>query len=204
MRLRTISAPDWLPSIYQTREEWLRAGVKALAPWYESNGYPIPATVQVSCGLPHIGAFSAKSKRIGECWSPKASADHRTQIFVSPVLDDPEQVLDVLCHELVHAIVGNEAGHKAPFTRAARACGLTEGKPTSASAGDELRTELARVSKGLGTYPHGALRGRPSKKQSTRMLKVLCPDCGYTVRTTAKWIEVGLPVCPCGSDMVEG
>ncbi len=40
-----------------------------------------------------------------------------------------------------------------------------------------------------------------SKKAGTRMLKVECPDCGYTVRTTAKWIEVGLPTCPCGCEM---
>ena len=40
------------------------------------------------------------------------------------------------------------------------------------------------------------LRG---KVQSTRLLKALCPDCGYVIRVTAKWVEVGLPVCPCGA-----
>lgn len=39
------------------------------------------------------------------------------------------------------------------------------------------------------------------KKQSTRMLKVICPGCGYTVRTTQKWIDIGLPTCPCGEEM---
>jgi hypothetical protein len=43
------------------------------------------------------------------------------------------------------------------------------------------------------------LSGR--RKQSTRMLKLECTNCGYTVRTTQKWIEVGLPTCCCGSDM---
>lgn len=49
------------------------------------------------------------------------------------------------------------------------------------------------------------------KKQTTRMLKVVCPDeecphndagSPYLVRTTRKWIECGLPACPCGAAMV--
>lgn len=32
--------------------------------------------------------------------------------------------------------------------------------------------------------------------QGTRMLKCQCPECGYTVRTTRKWIDVATPVCP--------
>lgn len=39
-------------------------------------------------------------------------------------------------------------------------------------------------------------------KQSTRMIKLVCPADGYAVRTTRKWIEVGLPRCPCGREMV--
>jgi hypothetical protein len=43
------------------------------------------------------------------------------------------------------------------------------------------------------------------KKQGTRMIKVACSsecECGgYVVRTTAKWIEVGMPVCPFGTVM---
>ncbi|WP_326827343.1 hypothetical protein [Streptomyces sp. NBC_01751] len=43
------------------------------------------------------------------------------------------------------------------------------------------------------------------KKQGTRMVKVACKaECacgGYVVRTTAKWIAVGMPSCPAGSVM---
>lgn len=37
-------------------------------------------------------------------------------------------------------------------------------------------------------------------KAGTRLLKLEC-KCGYTVRTTQKWIEVGMPTCPCGEEM---
>jgi hypothetical protein len=32
--------------------------------------------------------------------------------------------------------------------------------------------------------------------QSTRMLKAECAECGYTIRLTKKWADVGLPSCP--------
>ncbi|MDQ6920240.1 MAG: hypothetical protein M3256_12390 [Actinomycetota bacterium] len=28
------------------------------------------------------------------------------------------------------------------------------------------------------------------------MLKAECPECGYTIRLTKKWADVGLPSCP--------
>jgi hypothetical protein len=43
-----------------------------------------------------------------------------------------------------------------------------------------------------------------SDNRGTRLIKVACPQCGYTVRTTRQWIETGLPVCgPCETPMEE-
>lgn len=43
------------------------------------------------------------------------------------------------------------------------------------------------------------------KKQSTRMIKASCPECGYTVRVTRKWLDTaGAPICPaCEEQMKE-
>ena len=41
----------------------------------------------------------------------------------------------------------------------------------------------------------------PVKKQGTRLKKVECISCGYVVRITQKWIDIGLPVCVCGMPM---
>lgn len=40
-------------------------------------------------------------------------------------------------------------------------------------------------------------------KVGSRLLKAECPDCGYTIRVTRKWADVGMPKCPCGSHMEE-
>ena len=52
----------------------------------------------------------------------------------------------------------------------------------------------------LGPYPHAALNVSTKKTQSTRMLKLTCPLCGYTIRTSGKWIATGLPVCHDGTE----
>lgn len=40
-----------------------------------------------------------------------------------------------------------------------------------------------------------------TKSGGTRMLKCECGKCGYVARITQKWIDVGLPTCPCGEEM---
>lgn len=153
---------------------------------------------------PSSRALSSKKRTIGQCWSPSASADGTVELIASLKLDDPIEVLSVNVHEQIHAIVGNECGHKGPFARLARKVGL-EGKLTATVAGEELTKKLKRIAKNLGAYPHAALDGTVGvKKQTTRMIKCVCPSCGYVARTTAKWIEeVGAPLCPCNSEPME-
>ncbi len=73
---------------------------------------------------------------------------------------------------------------------------------TNTVAGPELSIRLAEIAAHLGAFPHAGLVADPERhKQTTRLHKVACPDCGYTARITAKWIAAGLPICPCGSMM---
>ena len=39
-------------------------------------------------------------------------------------------------------------------------------------------------------------------KDGIRQIKCVCPSCGFTMRTSAKWIARGLPVCACGTQIV--
>jgi hypothetical protein len=68
------------------------------------------------------------------------------------------------------------------------------------SAGDQLRHDLVALPEQIGQpYPHGEIRAPThDRKQSTRMLKLQCPACGYVIRTTRTWLDVGVPVCCCG------
>lgn len=184
------------------REAWLTAATKALEPLFKQHGYTVPEKIRVSCGWPSIKALGRRSRRIGECWATQCSQDGSWEIFVSPVLYKPVEVFGVLIHEIVHAVVGLECGHTGAFRKCALAVGL-EGKMTATVPGAELSRHLAALASRIGEYPHAGLdgKGRKEKKQSTRLLKVFCPECEYTVRTTQKWLDVGLPVCPCGCEM---
>ena len=181
------------------REQWLTALMHALAPMCEEQLHGSTgniATWRVSVGF-HGGG--AKCKTIGQCWSSTASKDGHTEIFISPVLGTAQEVDHVLLHEMVHASLGIKEGHGKAFGRMARGLGL-EGKLTATTCGVALRERLNQLTEALGPYPHASLNLAESgrKKQTTRLLKASCPDCGYTVRLTQKWVDKGLPVCPCG------
>ena len=45
------------------------------------------------------------------------------------------------------------------------------------------------------------LSGTRPKRQVCRSIRLRCSQCGYTVRTTRKWIAQGLPLCPCTREL---
>jgi len=191
---------------HRTREQWLNAAVKLCSSQlFKPYRFIVPKDVKVSCGFPSTGALAERRQRIGECWYPQKGTSH--QIFISPVLDVPMKVLDVLVHELVHTVAGKEAKHGKAFRAIATKVGL-EGKMTATVASKRLTNLLKPLNARLGPYPHESLSGmsKGRKKETCRQLKASCPGCGYTIRITRKWIdEVGLPICPgCGEDIVEG
>ena len=185
---------------YLTREEWLNAAVVEMRAWFKDQGVNLPERIRVSCAW----AKSARKGAIAWCWKTEASADGTTELQVSPEISGAVQVLGSLVHELIHASDNGESKHAGHFKQTAKAMGL-EGKMTATVPGSALEVRLVELSARLGDYPHAVLNphvpidGKP--KQTTRMKKVVCPMDGYTVRTTRKWIEVGLPYCPCGMEM---
>ena len=182
-----------------TREEWLQAGINGLKMMFAEIGETIPE-VYVSVGYPK-GA-RGKGKAIGICHPAILSGDEKAHIFIHPMLTDSARVLDVLAHEMIHALDNCESGHKGRFAKVATAFGL-EGKMTATVAGEALQERLNALIVMLGEYPH-ALLTESDKKQSTRMIKCECPECGYIARTSSKWIEEqGAPLCPCTGKSME-
>ena len=183
------------------RQQWLENGVQALREHFAGAGYTIPDNVRVSIGFPH--GRGGKGKAIGQCWDSVASTDKHHEIFVSPILAISSRVLGVLAHELVHATVGVSAGHKGAFKQCALAIGL-EGKMTATEESQEFRKWAGVFVATHGEYPAGALNDATRKKQSTRLLKCECGECGYVARVTSKWIEeAGAPLCPCNQEPMQ-
>jgi hypothetical protein len=169
---------------------------------FADAGYELPP-VHVSVGFPSRCALARRKQRIGECWHPKCSTSGHSQIFITPLLADGVRVAGVLVHELIHAVLP-EAGHRGPFVKAMRALGL-EGKPTATTESPALVERLNALVEQAGPYPHAALTAiSKDKKQTTRLLRVQCEDCGYTARVTRQWLDdEGAPLCPCNKQPME-
>ena len=184
--------------IHQTREAWLNFVAGELARTvFAAAGATVPGKVRIAVAFPSTGN---KGKRIGECWDASASADGHFEIMIRPDVADPTEAAAILAHELVHSAVGIPAGHGPAFRKLALAIGL-EGRMKSTTAGPQFLAAVAPILSAAGPLPHARLDwagiSTKPKKQSTRLIKCECAECGYIVRTAAKWIEEkGPPHCP--------
>ena len=156
----------------QLREYWLRQAAVFLLDHMQRCGLKNVA-VRVSCGWPSSGGLGVGKMTVGECFAPTVCSDGVPQIFVSPRIADSVEVLGILLHELIHASVGHKAGHKKPFSQAARACGL-EGPPTATIVSEKLRPVLVQYVQASGVYPHAAIRPTVKEKKGSRLRLYEC------------------------------
>jgi hypothetical protein len=193
----------------QNREAWLRRAAGMLEARIRSASALVefPA-YRVSVGWPS----KSISKRIGEC--AHGATDGVAQVFVSPRLADPVEVLATLAHELIHVAMP-KAGHRGGFRRTALGIGLS-GPMRSTVAGSGFRayagtlkadTGVGIAADGsgilgeLGPYPHAALILPERGKVGSRLLKAECGECGCIVRMSQSAMQdPGLPTCACGGE----
>ncbi|MFP3558197.1 transcription elongation protein SprT [Paraburkholderia sp. SIMBA_049] len=193
---------------HPNRESWLNFVAARMAPMFAELGASLPDRVRIAIGFTSAGR---RGKRIGECWDNRCSDDGHFEVFIRPDLAEsadtmPMEVAAILGHELVHAAVGIPAGHGKDFRRVAKGIGL-EGPMRATTAGPKFRTALAPILAEAGPLPHGRLQTRlgkvdedettAPKKQTRRHIKCTCAECGYTARTSRKWLDLaGPPHCP--------
>ena len=187
-----------------TREEWLNRFVDHARPVFIDCDAPLPANIRVAIGFCSTGR---KSSRIGECWSSEASADKHFEIFIHPGLQsDTSRIAGILTHELCHTAAPGD-GHGKRFGKAARAVGL-EGKLTATTEGAAWHAWADPILERLGPLPGADLVGSAMgrKKQTTRLIKAECTECGLIFRITSKYVGLDL-VCPgrdCGGQLQLG
>lgn len=152
MIFHALPMTDALCAPTRNREQWLTHVAILLRPWFSARGYEIPLRIRLG-----VGALSLTQRVVGVCFP--ADADGFRHITISPFIDDPITVSAVLVHELIHATPPGEEVHGPCFKVAARALGL-EGRLTTVTPGEELRTHLAEIVRRVGPYPHKALATR--------------------------------------------
>jgi len=185
---------------YATREEWLNAAIELIRVDYLTQVGIILPDMKVSMGW---GPGVHPTATIGVCTQPESAEDGVAQLYVNPIKSDPKDILHILFHEVVHAYNWS-AAHGPEFKKLTEQAGLV-GKVTEQVPGDDLKKTIAEMAEDLGEFPHSAIKvveyqtptgrtkARPAAAkpaQTTRMLKVLCPDCGMISRTSDKWLRL--------------
>jgi hypothetical protein len=197
---------------------------------FERAGVEVPTDVHISVGFkPGGGPESAKV--MGCCYVRLASSGNVNEIFISPEWDNPGDVLETLAHELIHAASDCQDGHGPGFKRDALAFGfLSPMTSTPASDELKLFLRMVAATLGPFPHSATrimALKRRPKTdpvkpdgnasadggdggkqhsgrpKQNTSMLKLECinPTCGFIARATAKNLDMGMPICACGTPL---
>ena len=142
---------------------------------------------------------------------------------------DPVQIAGTTLHELAHVIAGFEAGHGKGWKDTCRKVGLRVAKAAGQSYcmayfSPDIRFQIAALKspndgRPIVTRLNGFSPTRPrpcgavigvrggksrGKGSGSRLKKVSCGACGYTVRVTSKWLtQAGPPLCPCNRAPME-
>jgi hypothetical protein len=180
-----------IPLYPLSRQNWLEEAIKKVTPVFEKNGYQVPE-VRISCGFPSTGK---RSTRIGECWPTHTCSGGLNEIFISPLVDSPLEVVGIIFHELVHAVDDCKSGHGKRFKEIATSIGLT-GKMIHAHPNEALTKVASTIVQELGPYPHKQLIVKTKAVSRRERPYARCEECGYQVPMLKKFLQVGPPICP--------
>lgn len=180
--------------MHETRESWYKTAAERIEQQvFVPAGYIGLPKYRIGCG----GAVIKSKKYAAECFSRESSGDNTYEIFISPRFADPRNILLFIVHELCHVVAGTDAKHKKPFIEVMRAVGMVQPWKDSIAGGDLVSVLHLMLDK-LGPFPHAPLIiEKGSGEKGSRLIKTVCPKCGYIARVTRKWLdEVGAPLCP--------
>lgn len=142
-----------LPLVHRHTEAWLSEAVELFRPVFLKAGFELPK-VNILCGFGINGYKPRQQKNtIAECHPKKYSKDGANDIYITPILEHPTHVLEVLAHELIHAINDCRDSHGPLFHEVAKAIGHPDYQ--YAKLKDLMRFEgiTRQMTMQLGRYP---------------------------------------------------
>ena len=139
-----------------SKETYIKAAFEKIIPLFRESGLPIDEIDERI----QIKYADIAPKWAGLCQSRISGyyPQEEHEILISNTIDNGFDAIDVLIHEVCHAIqfhlYGDEVRpHGKEFKVIAEAVGLT-GKMTRASANHELGIKIKKWEKEIGVYPH--------------------------------------------------
>jgi hypothetical protein len=181
---------------HATREQWLATAITAAR-----QHAAFPQAIRAACGFP---STYTRSGTLSESWPDTSSGDGTWEILISPTVAQPEVVLALLLGELAHSLPGAASTGSQTYRAAVTDLGLMplDDGYRVIGRGPDFVDMWQYLLDDLGPYPHAPILAGVKAKQTTRMIKLVCPGCGYTIRTTRKWLITGMPICHDGTQFV--
>lgn len=159
MRRRHVRNED-RPVIHQYAEVWLNEAVELLRPHFAEAGYEIPP-VHVSVGFSTDGYKpSARKNTFAVCHAKCMNVDGINDIYISPLIYEPVEVLGILVHELVHAVDDCQSGHGETFKKITKALKCGDNLSVSLSEFRETVERHRAIADKLGRYPRSGVNYR--------------------------------------------
>jgi hypothetical protein len=126
------------------QNDWLNKAMIILREDFKQLGESIPSIIFIHAEYPPVD--------MGSYWlGAYFEGPHDSLIYINPMVDGLT-ALDILVHELVHAVVGVEDVHGERFWDVATAVGLN-GNGDTTGAGKVLLKRLREIQEILGSYP---------------------------------------------------
>lgn len=176
-----------------TREAWLSDAWRAV-----QTSFSIDAgDAALSVGHP------ARATRRVRLVDVVTDAEGNRQVYVSPYLADPAEILAVILWAACEA--STDATRRTAESARARV-GFHEPDRGDIIPGATLRESLVTLAQSFDPYPHVYTDPDAARRatQTTRMLKVTCEHGHepYVLRMTRRQYDRGAPICPlCYSSM---
>lgn len=167
------------------RVGWLDALYRELLGKFKAQ-YPninLPDDACVTVGYPPLNARGKRGERrgcyIGQEWHGNDA--EKAFVTIHPErLKTPEKAAQAIVEEIVRSTWG-------PRRLEARLSKVV----------GECKPKIQEAVDAVGDPPPGfAQMTEPKPQQKARLLKVECPDCGYTVRVANSWLKKAKPICP--------
>jgi hypothetical protein len=176
------------------REQWLKTLADTAVPQISSSLELATEelSLKLSCGFP--AQKGKRNKVSASLVPPTASEEFNAEIFVTPELSEKRKVAQAVLPLLV-AVVTGDYQQRRIYRDAVRRLNLN---------GSELPAWAKSIADAMPAYPHASITLEEQAKQSTRLIKVICPNLehdAYIARMSRKTLEFGSPICPCGQTM---
>ena len=167
-----IKAEEWLKLLV---DECLNMLNNAGIDTKQHTGAGVEIHISDTRGRKRVTNNQKGSHALGLCYAKSSSTGNKRVIEVDRETDDLWETIDTVAHEVTHAVLDENEGHKGRFPKLVKDLFKLGGKPTATTPTEEMKELFYDFLVANGGYPHIAFRPR-HRKQTTRMVKVWCTD----------------------------